>query len=677
MNDGPVLVEMQIQTIRVLLIEDNPDDVFFLRRMLQRSTIVQFDLHTSESLKGGLERLAKEDIHVLLLDLSLSDSSGLDTFHSVQDEYPSIPIIVLSGLDDERIAVNAVHAGAQDYLVKGRVNSQLLTRAIVYSIERTEAKAALLKAQEKYRIIFENAVEGIFQTTPEGCYLSANPALTRIYGYATPEELIDTLTDIGRLLYVDPDRRLEFIKAMQENDVVTNFESKIYRKDGTVIWISENVRAVRNEKNELVHYEGTAEDITDRKQVQADLRNSEALYHSLVETLPQNIFRKDLNERFTFANQRFCDTLQKPLDEIVNKTDFDFFPPELAVKYQRDDRVVMQTGKLFEAVEEYSQLSGGGKRYVQVVKTPLRNASGKIIGLQGIFWDITERKEAEERERRANEKLARSQEELRKKNEMMEDDLRMAHEIQQAILPQQYPSFPKGNPVEKSLLRFCHRYHPTGEVGGDFFNVHPLSDHKAGVFICDVMGHGVRSALVTAMVRGLVEELRPVASDPGLMLASINKDLRAILQQTGTPLFTTAFYLVIDLEQKLFHYSNAGHPKPFLLNRKSGQVEMLDHQGGKPNPALGLFPNSTYTVYSKKVTPGDLVMLFTDGLFEIEGANETQFNQEMLLQAVRENSSRSCTDLFDLLLKDIKEFSVSHKFVDDVCLVGVEVSNEL
>ena len=667
---------MEATVKRVLLIEDNPDDVFFLQRLLQKSRDPAFDLEVVKTLQAGLDVLSLREVDIVLLDLSLSDSAGFATFFKTKSFAREIPIIVLSGLDDESMAVKAVHEGAQDYLVKGRVDSQLLNRAMIYAIERTQARAALLKAEEKFRSIFENAVEGIFQTSPDGHYLSANPALTRIYGYDSPQEMISKVTDISTLLYVEPGRREEFIRLMQEHDVVTGFESRVFRKDGSVIWISENVRAVRDESNRLLYYEGTVEDITEHKLTQERLRNSEALYHSLVETLPQNIFRKDLMERFTFANQRFCETLGRPLSEITGKTDYDFFPPELAQKYQRDDRQIMETGKVLETVEEH-QPPGGEHLYVQVVKTPLYNSQGEIIGLQGIFWDITERKRAEERERKANAELARSQNELRMKNEMMEDDLRMAHEIQQAILPQQYPSFPPGATAKESFLRFCHRYHPTGEVGGDFFNVFALSDTKAGVFICDVMGHGVRSALVTAMLRALVEELRPVANDPGLLLTRINRDLRAILQQTGTPLFTTAFYLVADLEARQLFYSNGGHPKPFLIQRASSQITTLENSDRKPRPALGLFPDSVYPTSSVSFAPGDLLMLFTDGLFEIEGENEIQYSHEMLLGTVRKYLSLHCSELFDRVLADLTQFSKTHKFADDVCLLGMEVSSRL
>jgi serine phosphatase RsbU (regulator of sigma subunit) len=226
------------------------------------------------------------------------------------------------------------------------------------------------------------------------------------------------------------------------------------------------------------------------------------------------------------------------------------------------------------------------------------------------------------------------------------------------------------------LLHFCHRYHPTGQVGGDFFNVLRLSDSKAGLFICDVMGHGVRSALVTAMVRALVEELRPVAMDPGQLLTRINCDLRAILQQTGTPLFTTAFYMTVDLQRREILFANAGHPRPFLVHRLSGQVEPLKYPDGKARPALGLFAESIYPTASFPLAAGDLVMLFTDGLYEVEGPGNQPFSQDLLLHAVKKHAALHCAGLFDAILDEIQQLSASHEFADDVCLVGVEADEK-
>ncbi len=191
---------------------------------------------------------------------------------------------------------------------------------------------ALVAEKENYYGIFDHLIEGIFRTTPDGHYMMANIALARIYGYDSPADLVAKITDIAHSLYVEPRRREEFVELMQGNDVITGFESQIYRKDQTVIWISENCRAVRDAEGKVIYYEGTVE-------------------------------------------------------------------------------------------------------------------------------DITERKYAEEQIRRTTAELSRSREELRAKNQVMEENLRMAREIQLTMLPQQYPTFPDDVPLEQSAFQFVHRYH--------------------------------------------------------------------------------------------------------------------------------------------------------------------------------------------------------------------------
>jgi len=129
-----------------------------------------------------------------------------------------------------------------------------------------ETLEALRRAEQKYRSIFENCLEGIFQTTPEGKYISANPALAKMYGYSSPEELIADLTDISWQLYVEPGRRAEFIQLVRDNGSVLEFESQIYRRDRSMIWISESARVVRDDvSGEVLYYEGMVQDISRRK----------------------------------------------------------------------------------------------------------------------------------------------------------------------------------------------------------------------------------------------------------------------------------------------------------------------------------------------------------------------------------------------------------------------------
>jgi PAS domain S-box-containing protein len=142
--------------------------------------------------------------------------------------------------------------------------------------ERQRAETALKTAEQRYRSIFENSVEGIFQTTVDGRYLVANPTLARIYGYDSPEELQQAMTDIGARLYVDPNRRAEFKRQIAERGQVLGFESEIYHKNGSKLWISENARAVHDEHGKLLYYEGTVEDITSRKRNEAALQKAQA-----------------------------------------------------------------------------------------------------------------------------------------------------------------------------------------------------------------------------------------------------------------------------------------------------------------------------------------------------------------------------------------------------------------
>ena len=667
---------METKTINMLLIEDDPDDVHFLRRALHKASGVQFQVEPAKNLEESLARLARGGLDVILLDLTLPESSGMDTFKAIKAQAHDVPIIVLSGLDDETLALSAVHAGAEDYLVKGRVDSQLITRAVIYAMERTESRKALLKAEERYRGIFENSVAGIFQTTPEGTYLDVNPALTRIYGYAHREEMMSKISDIARLLYVDPNRRAEFVKLMKERDVVQDFEAQIYRKDGSIIWISENARAVKDAQGNTILYEGMVEDITARKEAEEKLLFSELRFRSIWQKSFEGMRLTDEDGTMLAVNPAFCQIVGLTTEDLVGRPYTTIYAPSEDVAGMMQKYKSRFAEKKIETLLERQVTFRTGKKVdVELSNSFIEMEEGRWL-LLSLVRDVTVRKQAEERERKANAELARSQAELRRKNDILEDDLKMARDIQQAILPQQYPTFPPGAAEESSLLHFCHRYHPSGQVGGDFFNVLALSETQAGLFLCDVMGHGVRSALVTAMVRGLVEELRPIALDPGQLLTRINSDLRAILQQTGSPLFTTAFYLVADLARRQIYYANAGHPKPFLVHRLDGTVEVLKYADGKARPALGLFADSTYPTVSCPLSGGDLVMLFTDGLYEVEGAEGQPFSQDLLLEAVRKHATLHGSELFTAILSEIQQFSASHEFSDDVCLVGMEVAEK-
>ncbi len=319
-------------------------------------------------------------------------------------------------------------------------------------------------------------------------------------------------------------------------------------------------------------------------------------------------------------------------------------------------------------------LTGGGSETI-AVEAMKRGARDYLI--KGALDQATMRRAmtAALDTRRLEAELARRNEEIRQKNAQMEAELAMAREVQQALLPQQYPVVPRGVAPEQSALRFCQRWIPSSGMAGDFFEVFPVAHTAAGVFLCDVMGHGVRASLVTALIRGLLEEMMPLAAEPGRFLAELNRGMHAILQRSQSVMFATAFFLVIDATRKELRYANAGHPHPLYLNRRDGVVDFL-RSGTETDPALGLLPDIEYSSHSLMLHPSDAVLLYTDGLYEAETKAGDAFGADRLLASISRRLQSPTLDIIDGSLEELRSYlSLKDKdsFDDDICAVGVDL----
>ncbi|HEV8043822.1 MAG TPA: PAS domain S-box protein, partial [Rubrobacter sp.] len=256
--------------LEVLLVEDSEDDALLLLRQLRRGGYepVWKRVDTAEAMEAALDERG--------WDLVVSDHS-MPAFSSVAaldllrcKGFVDLPFIIVSGQIGEDAAVAAMKAGAHDYLMKD--NLARLNTAIERELGDAEVRRERRRAEEKYRSIFENAVEGIFQTTVNGRFLTANPALARMFGYESPEELLEAVSDIGREIYVEAERRAELYRLAQQNGFVSGFEVQMYRKDGSPMWASMSARAIYDGGAEIAGYEGTIEDITARKRAEDALR---------------------------------------------------------------------------------------------------------------------------------------------------------------------------------------------------------------------------------------------------------------------------------------------------------------------------------------------------------------------------------------------------------------------
>jgi PAS domain S-box-containing protein len=260
--------------LRILIVEGNPAEANFIHEMLPRAGPLHFEVEPVQKLSDALARLEKKDIDLVLLNLVLPDSQGLQTFHTLQKAVPEVPVIVLAGSDDHELAIAAVQDGAQDYLVKGQVSVRPLIRAVRYALARKKAEDAL--------------------------------------------------------------------------------------------------------------------------------RQSEIKFRTLVTTLPQKIFIKGGDYHYLSVNENYARDLGLKTEEVAGKTDYDFYPKELADKYRADDRRIMRKGQTEEFDEKY--LQDGREVWIHTFKTPVRDESGKITGVLGIFSDATARKQAEEALRESEER---------------------------------------------------------------------------------------------------------------------------------------------------------------------------------------------------------------------------------------------------------------------------------
>ena len=195
--------------------------------------------------------------------------------------------------------------------------------------DRKQAREALQKAERKYRSIFENALEGIFQSTPDGRYISANAALAQIYGYDSPQELMATLTHLEHQLYVQSHRRTEFVSLLQQYGEVSKFESQVYRQDGSIIWISENARAIYDANGVLLYYQGFVEDISDRKKAEAE--------------------RERFTEKLFQLNQAFS--------RFVPREFLQFLDKQSIVDVQLGEAVQKEMSVLFSDIRDFTSFS--------------------------------------------------------------------------------------------------------------------------------------------------------------------------------------------------------------------------------------------------------------------------------------------------------------------------------
>ncbi|MEO6392881.1 MAG: PAS domain S-box protein [Pyrinomonadaceae bacterium] len=385
---------MKNLNLKILQVEDSERDAALLARHLTRAGY-ELDVTRVETAETMRAALFSAQWDLILCDYSMPKFDALSALAVLRSSGFDIPLIIISGTIGEEVAVRAMVAGASDYLMKDSLAR--LVPAIERETQEAENRRAgkraeeeLRWAEEKYRSIFENAIEGIFQSAVDGRLLSANPALSRLLGFDSAEELIAGRTNLADQHYVDPAMREVLLGLLQKHGVVAGFECEIYRRDGSSIWVIENIRAIRDQQGKLAHFEGSIKDITQAKLAEQQLR----IQAAALQAAANAIVITDMKGQVSWVNHAFSVMTGYAPDEVIGGN------PRILKSGVHDQAFyheLWQTvlrGQVWHG-EIFNRRKDGTVYPEEMTITPVKNGAGEILNFVAIKQDITERKRAE------------------------------------------------------------------------------------------------------------------------------------------------------------------------------------------------------------------------------------------------------------------------------------------
>jgi PAS domain S-box-containing protein len=382
--------------LKVLLVEDNPHEAELIEDVLSGISEPQRILLTKvERLSEAQQRLNQETFDIILLDLSLPDSLGIETVARVQEYAVNVPIVVLTAQNDEDLALRLISLGVQDYLVKRKIDGELLIRSLRYAIERQNSQEALRKSEEKYRSVVENSLIGIAIIAPitdpamgENCnWIEVNDALCNLLGYEREELLQKKWLELAH-----PDDLNTNIEKLSQVLAGTSdgyiYDKRWFRKDGELVHTRISLRCIRGRDGSIDRMIKVVLDVSDRYRYEAKLKASEEFLNHTINTTPDPIFVKDEQHRWIILNDAFCQLLGKSRQELIGKSDYDFFPKLEADVFRFKDEEVL-TGEICVENEENFTDTAGKERIISTKKSVFKRADGSKV-IVGTIRDFTE-----------------------------------------------------------------------------------------------------------------------------------------------------------------------------------------------------------------------------------------------------------------------------------------------
>ena len=386
--------------IRILIVEDNLPDFELAKREISRS-LKNCEFKRVQTRREYLKALDAFQPDIILSDYTLPGFNGMKALQLAHEHAPLTPLIIWTGTTREDIAVDCMKAGANNYVLKE--NLKRLGPAIMHALEERQLLIERRQAEEKTHSVLENSPIGIFQSTPQGQLISVNPAMARIHGYSSPQEMMGAITDIAQQMYPEPEEREEFTKLFETHDVVENYEGSSLRKDGSVFWTSTSARVVRDNAGKILYYEGFLQDITERKSAEEALKLNEKRFRSLLVHGLDSISLLAADGTLIWESPAVMRILDYPHNYFIGRNIFEIMhPDDLAWTRDLYIQLIQEPGRR-EHQSFRLRHSDGTWRWVEAVVTNMLDEPG-VNAIVVNYRDITERKEAEEKLRESEER---------------------------------------------------------------------------------------------------------------------------------------------------------------------------------------------------------------------------------------------------------------------------------
>jgi len=419
-------MEVEGEKIRILLIEDDSGDARLIRELLAEGDGASFDLEHVDCLLKGLTRLAQGGVDIVLLDLTLPDSHDLDGLGKISAQTLEVPIVVLSGVSDERVTIKAVRDGAQDYLVKGEIDSNLLVRSIRYAIERQRLRVALHESEALYRLLANNIADVIWTADAEARITYVSPSIKRVLGYTVEETMKLKISDILTPDSTERARRFvkwqmkTFARGVQYPPASMTLEH--VRKDGSTVWAEVMLSFIQDKNGNVTGIMGASRDITERKKAEEALRQMEEKYRQHFENVSDVIFSYDREFRILSMSPSVKHMLGYSPEELIGKrfTDLNILAPE-CLELALSNALRTLEGERVGKGEYIFIAKDGSRRYGELGEASLLFGDGKVVSVLSVGRDITDRKIAEQRLRKSEEALQTSERQYRLLAENVKD----------------------------------------------------------------------------------------------------------------------------------------------------------------------------------------------------------------------------------------------------------------